>query len=116
VTTTDNLVEETADTAHRCDVPELQAGQSWVCPDPACRQAYGQTFTFAEPPATERVNVGFLLHELAEACVEVGHTFAAGTPPRVVQNAFYRLDGQLERTARVFSTTDVLLPVEQPHD
>jgi hypothetical protein len=58
--------------------------------------------------------VGFLLHEVAEACVEVGHTFAAGVPPREVQNAFYRLGGQLERAARAFGNVDVLLPVEQP--
>jgi hypothetical protein len=115
VTTTDNLVEETADTEHRCDVPELQAGQSWTCPEPGCGESYGQQFPQL-PPGTETVNVGFLLHELAEACVEVGHSFAVGTPPRTVQNAFYRLGGQLERTARVFARTDVLLAVEQPRD
>lgn len=108
--------DEVADSLHRCDVPELQAGENWTCPDSACGQVYGQTFTPAQPPATERVNIGFLLHELAEACVEVGHSFAAGTPARVVQNAFYRLGGQVERTARVFANTDVLLPVEQPRD
>lgn len=107
--------DKAPDTAHRCDVPDLEPGQRWTCPVMGCGQQYGQTFAPQQPP-TEQVNVGFLLHELAEACVEVGHSFASGVPPRVVQNAFYRLGGQLERTARVFSTTDVLLPVEQPRD
>ncbi|ANZ35223.1 hypothetical protein BBK82_03195 [Lentzea guizhouensis] len=107
--TNDDVV--VVDAAHRCAVPELGPGESWVCPDPSCGQRYGQVF----PPGTEPVNVGFLLHELGEACVEVGHSFAAGVPPRVVQNAFYRLGGQLERAARVFATTDVLLSKEAPH-
>jgi len=100
--------------AHRCQVPPLEAGERWTCPVMGCGQQYGQTFA-PQPPA-ERVNVGFLLHELAEAFIEGGHSCAPGTPPRVMQNAMYRIGGQLERTARVFANTDVLLPVEQPRD
>lgn len=107
-------VDHTAkEPAHRCVVPTLEAGESWICPDPDCGQRYGQMFA-PQSPAVERVNVGFLLHEVADACIETGHTFAAGTPPREVQNAFYRLGGQLERAARAFGHIDVVLPVEQP--
>lgn len=109
-------VEETAsepDTPHLCDPPELGAGESWKCPEPSCGATYGQQFPTL-PPGTEAVNVGFLLHEIGDACIEVGHSFAAGTPPRDVQNAFYRLGGQLERAARVFARTDVIMPMERP--
>jgi hypothetical protein len=113
VTATEDSVDDVADTSHRCDVPDLEPGQRWICPVQGCGQQYGQTFAPQQPP-TEQVNVGFLLHEVAEACIEVGHTSAAGTPPRELQNAFYRLGGQLERAARTFGHIVVVLPVEQP--
>lgn len=105
--------EVKAEPPHWCAVPELDAGERWTCPEPDCGQTYGQQFA-SPPPGHEVVNIGDVLGPLAEACINAGHSFAQGVPPREVQNALYRLGGQVQRAASVFGHIGVALPREQP--
>lgn len=106
MTTTDE--PGAAPPGHQCAVPELDPGQQWTCPDPACGQTYGQQMP---PPGSQVVNVGAVLQHIGDACIQVGHAMARGVPPEQIQAAFYQLGGQFAWGAQVFARYDVVVPL-----
>ncbi|MEV8439141.1 hypothetical protein AB0425_17340 [Actinosynnema sp. NPDC051121] len=85
-------------------MPELAPGQSWMCPEPGCGQQFGQQF-----PA-DVVQVGPMLHDLAQAFVQLGHALAAGSSVEQAQMAVYRVSGQIERLATACERLQVAVP------
>lgn len=98
----DRYVDSAA--AHLCAVPELEAGQSWTCPDPGCGRQYGQQVPY------DVIAVGPMLHDLAAAFVQLGHALAAGSSIEQAQIAIYRVGGQVDRLATACERIKVAVP------